>query len=225
MRLKQTDREALKAWEDYRKAVERATEVNINESALEKQKRIDFLKSDFESFCKYYFPNYTTADFADFHLDFANKIIAHSVIYITRAFPRDHAKSVEADLFIPIFLKFTGRLKNMLLVSYNEGNATELLMPLMVNLESNQRIINDYGVQRSSKWEAGNFKTAHGCSFRSIGTGQSPRGTRNDEARPDYIVVDDADEVNHRIAPAHELGQRRVVEQIAAHRFDVCFAR
>jgi phage terminase large subunit-like protein len=32
-----------------------------------------------------------------------------------------------------------------------------------------------------------------GCSFRSIGAGQSPRGTRNEEKRPDFILIDDID--------------------------------
>lgn len=32
-----------------------------------------------------------------------------------------------------------------------------------------------------------------GCSFRAIGAGQSPRGTRNKNFRPDFILVDDID--------------------------------
>src|SRR5207237_343492 len=56
-------------------------------------------------------------------------------------------------------------------------------------------LINDYGVLKSpTKWEAGDFKTTDGCSFRAIGSGQNPRGTRNDEARPDFILVDDIDD-------------------------------
>jgi hypothetical protein len=42
-------------------------------------------------------------------------------------------------------------------------------------------------------WEAGEFTTRSGVSFRAIGAGQSPRGTRNDASRPDLILIDDID--------------------------------
>lgn len=37
------------------------------------------------------------------------------------------------------------------------------------------------------------FKTQKGVSFRALGADQSPRGTRNDAARPDVILIDDID--------------------------------
>jgi phage terminase large subunit-like protein len=90
---------------------------------------------------------------------------------------------------------FKGELKNMLMVSYSEGNAIELLKPIQIQLESNQRIINDFGQQKGfTNWESGRFSTLGGCSFRAIGTGQNPRGTRNEEARPDYVLCDDIDD-------------------------------
>jgi hypothetical protein len=61
-------------------------------------------------------------------------------------------------------------------------------------LERNNRIIHDYGTQkRIGSWETKEFKTRKGVSFRALGAGQSPRGTRNDAARPDVILVDDID--------------------------------
>ena len=67
-------------------------------------------------------------------------------------------------------------------------------MPFMLNFEANQRIMNDYGVQeKPGKWEIGEFTTAGGCAFRALGAGQSPRGTRNEAARPDFILIDDID--------------------------------
>jgi hypothetical protein len=100
-----------------------------------------------------------------------------------------------AGVMLPLFLKFTGELKNMLCVSYNGDNAETLLTPMQIQLESNQRLINDFGIQKGfGNWESGEFITKDGCSFRSIGSGQSPRGTRNEAARPDYILCDDIDE-------------------------------
>lgn len=195
---KYLNKESLQKWEAYKKNVERATELPI-ETEKEKLARIAKLKNNFPEFCKFYFPNYTKADFAPFQLQFAKKVIDNPTIYATAAWAREHAKSVITGLFIPSYLMFTGRMKNMLMVSHTFDNACELLMPMMGNLEANQRLLNDYGRQKSWRgWEVGKFVTASGCSFRAIGGGQSPRGTRNEEARPDYFVIDDldTDEIN-----------------------------
>jgi predicted phage terminase large subunit-like protein len=193
--MKLRDREALKDWEAYRKALMAATSIEPDEDFALKQKRIAQLCNNFEAFCKYYFPNYFASEFALFQKRFAKKVIDSNVIYISRAWSRAHAKSVIADLFLPLYLKFSGRMKNMLLVSYSHDNAERLLMPLKINLESNQRIINDFDKQQGiSKWNADDFITANGNSFRAIGSGESPRGTSNEAARPDFIVVDDIDE-------------------------------
>lgn len=191
MRL--TDRQSLEKWDAHRKAIERSTDVPIEDEAT-RAARKKKLANDFEAFSKYYFPNYASAPFAKFHLKFAKKVIESDNIYIVRAWAREHAKSVVSGLFLPMFLKFTGRLSNMLLVSHSYDNACELLMPIMLNLESNQRIIADFGVQKSFRgWEVGRFLTNDACSFRAIGAGQSPRGTRNEEKRPDFILIDDID--------------------------------
>lgn len=193
--MKLKDREALRYWEEYRNGVLKSTSVDINETFADKEKRIACLKGNFEEFCKYYFPNYCMSDFSHFHKRFSKKVIKNKRIYITRAWARAHAKSVMAGIMLPIYLKMTGELKNMLCVSYNETNAQMLLLPLMIQFESNQRLINDFGTQIGfGTWEEGKFTTNDGCSFRAIGSGQSPRGARNNEARPDYILCDDIDE-------------------------------
>jgi hypothetical protein len=42
-------------------------------------------------------------------------------------------------------------------------------------------------------WEAGEFVTKQGAAFRALGAGQSPRGSRNEDMRPDVLLVDDFD--------------------------------
>lgn len=193
MAEKLTVKEALKKWEEYRRNVERETPVPT-ETDEEKLKRVSRLLKDPFEFAKFYFPNYCSAEFAGFQKRAVRKVVKEDVIYAVMAWSREHAKSVIFGLFAPMYLKFTGRLKNMLLISYSNDNATELLMPIMINLESNQRIISDFGPQKSWRgWEAGRFVTKDNCSFRAIGARQSPRGTRNEEARPDYVLFDDFD--------------------------------
>lgn len=82
----------------------------------------------------------------------------------------------------------------VLLISNSEENAARLLLPYKANLEMNKRIIQDYGPQQSAgNWQANEFVTQQGVAFRALGAGQSPRGTRNEESRPDIILFDDVD--------------------------------
>lgn len=84
---------------------------------------------------------------------------------------------------------------NLLLCSRTYDNAERLLMPYMLNLESNQRIINDYGNQeRPGRWQKGEFITRANASFRAIGRGQNPSGARLDELRITIIIYDDIDD-------------------------------
>lgn len=189
-----TDKQSIQRWEDYRRSIERDITIPVGETERDKQARIKRLLGNFEEFCKFYFPTYTSAPFAKFHIQFAKKVAASDKIYMVRAWAREHAKSVTAGLFIPLFEMFNNRMWNMILVSHSYDNASELLMPLMIQLESNARIIHDFGQQKSWRgWEVGKLITSGGCSFRALGAGQSPRGSRNEEKRPDFILIDDID--------------------------------
>lgn len=188
-----TDRQALAKWDKLRKSV-LTFQVVINEDEAAKKARIAKLLSDPAEFSKYYFPNYCTAEFAPFQLKMLNKIVRNKRIYSVANWSREHAKSIIFGLFAPAYLMMKGELFTMIQVSHSYDSAVELLRPLIVNLESNSRLINDFGPQRSlGNWADGKWVTRNGVSFRAVGAKQSPRGTRNEEKRPDYIAVDDID--------------------------------
>ena len=110
-----------------------------------------------------------------------------------RAWSRELAKSARSMMEI-CYLALTGRIRNVLVVSNSYDNACRLLSPFKKHLESDMRITLDYGSQPvEGKWEDGEISARCGCSFRAIGAGQSPRGTRNGEYRPDFILIDDLD--------------------------------
>ena len=101
------------------------------------------------------------------------------------------------DIFVPLWLMFQAkRLINfMVVVGKSEDSAIRLLGDIQAELENNQRIIADFGQLRaSSSWQEGEFKAANGVKFLACGRGQSPRGLRDRESRPDYIVIDDIDD-------------------------------
>lgn len=165
------------------------------ESVEEKYKRLKRYDNSYVEWFMYEFPEYATCDCADFHEDIAKKIITHDVIKALLDMFRGSAKSVHATLGIPLYLALVKReIWFMLLIGENEDKAIRLLSDIQANLKHNTRLINDYGEQfKNGDWSEGNFITKDGVYFRALGFGQDPRGLRNGEHRPDYIVCDDID--------------------------------
>lgn len=192
-RLKIADRDAMRQWEEFRNGLLNAATVDDTESYEEKKRRIAKLESSPEQWFAYYFPTYYKSEPASFHKRATKRLIDNNRWYEVRAWSRELAKSVRSIMEVT-YLALTKQIVNVLLISNSEDNANRLLMPIMITLESNPRIINDYGVQqRPGKWEIGEFTTMQGCAFRALGAGQSPRGTRNEASRPDFILIDDID--------------------------------
>lgn len=192
-RLKPNERYAIHDWDDFRKGIIEATTVDDTESHGERVKRVIKLEKDHEAWFAYYFPNYYTSKPARFHTRSTRRLFENNRWYEVRAWSRELAKSARSMMEV-LKLALTGKARNILVISNSGDNAERLLMPFMINLESNRRIINDYGVQQKpGSWETGEFSTMGGVSFRALGAGQSPRGTRNEAVRPDFILVDDID--------------------------------
>ena len=192
-RLKADDKFALTDWEGFRKGIMDQTLIDSNESHAEQIRRVARLEADPESWFAYYFPTYYKSKPAKFHTRATKRLFENNRWYEVRAWSRELAKSSRSMMEVT-FLAMTGKIKNVLLISNSGDNAERLLMPVMITLESNKRIINDYGNQeKPGSWEIGEFTTAGGCAFRALGAGQSPRGTRNESFRPDFIWVDDID--------------------------------
>lgn len=189
---KLTTKEALRIWDEYREALKRSTSINMDETPDEKRKRIARLEADDEAWFKYYFPNYYTSEPALFQVKSTKRIMTHPEWFESRVWARELAKSVRT-MMETLKQVMTGQKRNILLISNSEDNAERLLEPYRANLDSNLRLISDYGKQRSLKWRSKEFKTIRGAAFRAVGADQSPRGTRNDAIRPDKIIIDDID--------------------------------
>ena len=193
MALKRTDREYLDLWREFCDNIDNATPIDVRETHQEKLRRIARLEADDEAWFKYYFPSFYTSEPAPFHTKATRRVMKNPEWYEVRSWARELSKSGRT-MMESLKLILTGKKRNLLMVSNSADNGERLLLPYKANLESNNRIINDYGVQRKvGAWESAEFKTRKGASFRAIGAGQSPRGTRNDAVRPDIILVDDID--------------------------------
>lgn len=202
---------AYEQWKEHCKRVQSITDTALMaaETPAARDKRRRRLLDNYAAFCEYYFPHYLTLrdkvtgevirtiPNAPFHNEAARKVRSTPNLKAVFQWPRGHAKSTHFDIFMPLWLMFQPkRLINfMVIVGKSEDSAIRLLGDIQAELEHNQRIIADFGRQRgSASWQDGEFKAANGVKFLACGRGQSPRGLRDRESRPDYIVIDDLDD-------------------------------
>ena len=192
-RLTPQDRIALDNWNELVASVREHSDINPTDTETEIRQRRERLEKNDEEWFKYYFAMYCTCESAAFHKKATGRLMRNNRWYEVRAWSRELAKSARSMMEISK-LALTKKIRNVLLISNSADNAERLLLPFMANFEENQRIIQDYGQQKKpGAWETGEFTCMSGCSFRAIGAGQSPRGTRNKNFRPDFILVDDID--------------------------------
>jgi hypothetical protein len=184
----------LKQYEEHCQKIEQSTTININEKPADKLKRIKQLELNYVTWFEYYFPMYAKVTCADYHVEMADLIINNSIIDILLEIYRSGAKSVHADMGIPLYLYFTKQLRFMLLIGQTVDKGKKLISDVQAQLQYNQRLINDYGKRyKYGDWSEGDFSTIDNAKFVSRGFRQSVRGLREQAERPDYIVIDDVD--------------------------------
>jgi predicted phage terminase large subunit-like protein len=184
-------------WEERTKHVERITSQVRAETPEERTANVRRARSDYAYFCSRYFPHYCKCRNGKFQNEAARYVKSHPDTKAVFMWPRGHAKSTHFDIMIPLWLKFQepSQLHVMVVVGKSEDSADVLLSDLQAELQFNRYLIEDFGIQHNSgSWEEGEFVTRDGAAFFSRGRGQSPRGLRYRESRPDYIIIDDLDD-------------------------------
>ena len=174
-----------------------------------KDRRIRRLQKDYAAFCEYYFPHFLqlrdkvtgevirTIHNAPFHNTAAVKVKntpepEGSIQMAARpcqVHPFRHLHAALADVPAQAAHQLHGGRRK----KRRQRHTPALGHP--GRAEFNARIIADFGEQKSvGDWQEGEFTSQSGVKFLACGRGQSPRGLREREARPDYIVIDDLDD-------------------------------
>ncbi len=205
-------KQAIEMWHEHCRQIQAITDTSLMapESRESREARIKRLRNNYAAFCEYYFPHFLqlkdkttgqvlrTIHNAPFHNMAATKVRNTANLKAVFMWPRGHAKSTHMDVFLPLWLMFQPqRLINfMVVVGKSEDAACRLLGDIQAELEANDRLKRDFGEQKPAggDWTDGEFKAQCGVKFLACGRGQSPRGLRDREARPDYIVIDDLDD-------------------------------
>ena len=193
MTLRPRDREALREWEAYKDAAERRTDCNVGMSQAEIAAHRKKLEKDPVAWIRFFFPDYAQYEFAPFHLAAIRRCTQHDEWFEVLSWARSLAKSTTV-MFIVLYLALTGRKRNVMMASATQDSAIRLLEPYKKTLEENGLLLAYYGPQQSpGQWSADEFTARCGCSFRAVGAGNAPRGSRNGAVRPDTLLVDDFD--------------------------------
>ncbi|GGH02796.1 phage terminase large subunit family protein [Pedobacter zeae] len=187
---------SLELFEELAREIRQATPTDPNETPAEQRRRKQELEKpgNEKKWMKYYCPNFCGAEFAKFQAKAIARIIKNKRWFEILMWSRELAKSTITMMTVLYLVLVKKELRNILMVSNSEDNAVRLLAPYKAILESNQRLIKDYGKQmKPGSWTDSEFITRGGVSFRGIGAGQSPRGTRIENFRVDCILIDDID--------------------------------
>ena len=204
MAISSKQKQALERWKRLTENIQNLSTVNEAETKAQQLARVERARKDYAYFVEYYFPHYCTdrdtekvIPSARHHIDAARKIIRNKTLKAVFKWARGQAKSTHMDVMIPMWLMCQKKreINVMVLVGKSEDSAQTLLGDIQAELQYNKRYIHDFGTKyNAGNWQEGEFVTSDGVAFFARGRGQSPRGLRYRNKRPDYIVIDDLDD-------------------------------
>lgn len=183
----------------------------------EKTKRIARAKDDFSFFCSYYLDRYFFCPLADYQealIELAQRRSLTGGLYerILKSIPEDfqdtlrpmdkiegladveprgHGKTTRWTFAFPLWASIFRKASFPIIVGADKTSAVAQLTNIKTELETNEKIIADFGELRGKEWARDNILLSNGVRIKAFGKGSSMRGTKNRESRPDYVIIDD----------------------------------
>lgn len=171
--------------------------------------RKEFLKNEPEYFAQYYFPTYFDYKTPSYHKDFYQDIKdlktgkLEEVMWCTF---RDSAKTSIAKIAFVAWIICFKHKSFINWDSYDGDNGEAALFDITVALQTNTKIIRDFGQlyykkkEKTAMIEAKmkrikSFITEHGVRVQSFTTQESTRGRLYENKRPDCFIMDDFENV------------------------------
>lgn len=156
---------------------------------------------------KMLFPHRHKDETPDFHKEIINLLHSTSQLVVLMAF-RGAAKSTLVEEYV-LSVALFGDAKFILIVGSNWESACQRLAAIKQEIETNDLIMELFGDQKAAPWAADEIVLANGVKIKAIGAGQSMRGVKHNQDRPDVAVIDDLeDEENVRTEEARRKTDR-----------------
>jgi len=160
---------------------------------MTRDERVAKGREDFGWFCRYYLADYFFTAGAKFHDELSELIDTQDRVVC--AAPREHAKSTVVSFAKPIQQICYELRRFIILLGATEGDARQRLDDIRQEIETNERILEDFGdLIGGRKWAEAEFITSTGVKCLARGRGQTMRGLRYKQWRPDMVIADDIED-------------------------------
>ena len=166
-----------------------------------------------DAFMRTYLPHYSTHPVsgayvppAEWHADFDAQVYGTLGTGVRKPFlaPRGFAKSTKVSLATPLICLARELKRYPLLIQETGPQAKQAMSQIIHELDHNDRLLKDFpGLKRA--YVKGrpvadrddDIAFANGGRLQSLGAGGSLRGRRNQEQRPDLVLIDDLEDDEH----------------------------
>jgi len=179
----------------------------INKKALSKviegtkSERVYLCGKDFSLFFCYYFTHYLKYDFASFHYEMfgdLKDLMDGKYREIAWIMFRESAKTTFAKIFL-VWLVCYGYRRYINVDSFDKENAERILFDIVLELQTNGKILNDFGELFNAKRTSeeitqkriNNFLTNNNVRVEAHSTQESVRGRIHGNQRPDCLLLED----------------------------------
>lgn len=173
----------------------------LRKKLTSRESRRSYCRDSLFLFGIYYFAHYMTHDFAFFHTIMTSRLSFRGFYkYLIFIMFRESAKTAWAKIFV-IWCICYKKKRYMKYVCYDVNKSKGHLFDIAVELQSNRKIIRDFGQlffegefegdDKSEKKSIGEFVTSNGIKVQAGSTGISTRGDVYGPFRPDLYILDD----------------------------------
>ena len=185
------------AWNDLKTEI-LSRPLFTDNSAKAKAERKERCKDNVQEFGRTYFPEYVSKESAKFHKEWEEIRKIENKPVLVKAF-RGSGKSTYFNFLDPIHSIAYGLRNFMLFSSYTEDKSGIFTGRMLLELQYNQRLKNDFGEfilpnrPASTKYFVAEVPGSTGktVGVKAISIGQDPRGYVQGPFRPDYVRLDD----------------------------------
>ena len=173
---------------------------NFNEMILkDKNFRMTLARRSHYWFFHIYFSHYVTYKTADFQKEMFSISEDENIKKAIIVSFRGSSKSTIMNLSYSIWSILGKQNKKFVIIlCQTQGQAKQSLINIKDELETNKLLIQDFGPfgQEESEWNSGSLVLSkYGARISALSSGESIRGLRHREHRPDVIVADDVEDL------------------------------
>lgn len=187
------------------------------------QRRRKRAEDDILYFIETYLPHWITAPdgsltpFASFHAELARHCTLEDKLAVIAGF-RESAKSTIARA-VALREGVLGRRHFICYISFSSDNSIDILQPIKLEYEHNERIRTDFGELRGrGDWSAEKFVARTGTCYEAYGRDDVIRSANYKGHRPDLVIMDDMED------PKKSMNIKQVEKYVQWIESDVLFA-